>query len=320
MKIERQIETYIRECLLVNVQLTKPSKKQIDTLPMIISGAFELMVAELYNKHIVFAQDKTGTYSPVQLRKVANLLGEKWEVNCVFVYEQISGYNQTRMIQQGLNFIVVGKLMYMPELLIDMRPIRNAYDQRQKMPPTAQMIVLYHLERELIVEQQIGDIAERMHVSYATCNKAISWLRGHGLAHETKDGKWKLISLDANKREVWVKSLEYMYSPVEKVLYAAQETGMLSGYNALAHYTHLVRTDERVYAWFGKIPATFSQEENAVQIQIWRYDPEVLSEDGVVDPLSLYLTLREDKDERVSLEMEEMVNKVMENGYRKWKE
>lgn len=312
MKIKRQIETYIWKCLQVNLKLTKPTKRQVDTLPMIISGAFELMVAELYNKHIVFAQDKTETYTPVQLKKVANLISEKWEVNCVFVYEQISGYNQTRMIQQGLNFIVVGKLMYMPELLIDMRPIRNAYDQRRKMPPTAQMIVLYHLERELIVEQQIRDIAERMRVSYATCNKAISWLRGHGLAHETKEGKLKLISLDANKCEVWKKALGYLYSPVEKVLYTEQETGMLSGYNALAHYTHLVRTDERVYAWCGKIPATFTQEENAVQMQIWRYDPGVLSEDGVVDPLSLYLMLREDEDERVSMEMEEMVGKILD--------
>lgn len=312
MRIEKQIESYIQKCLQLQIKLAKPPKKQIDTLPMIIGGAFELMVTEMYGKQVVFAQNKTGTYSPVQLRKVANLISEKWETNCVFVYEQISGYNQTRMIQQGLNFIVVGKLMYMPELLIDMRPIRNAYDQRQKMPPTAQMIVLYHLERELIVEQQISDIADKMRVSYATCNKAISWLRGHGLAHETKDGKWKLISLDANKREVWEKALEYMYSPVEKVLYAAQETGMLSGYNALAHYTHLVRTDERVYAWCGKIPATFSQEENAVQMQIWRYDPGVLSEDGVVDPLSLYLTLREDEDERVSMEMEEMVSKILD--------
>ena len=312
MKIKKQIEAYIQRCLQVSVRLAKPTKKQIDALPMIISGAFELMVAELYNKHIVFAQDKTGTYTPVQLKKVANLIGEKWETNCVFVYEQISGYNQTRMIQQGLNFIVVGKLMYMPELLIDMRPIRKAFDLRQKMPPTAQMIVLYHLERELIVEQQISDIADKMRVSYATCNKAISWLRGHGLAHETKEGKLKLISLDADKHEVWEKALEYMYSPVEKVMYAAQETGMLSGYNALAHYTHLVRTDERVYAWFGKIPATFSPEENAVEMQIWRYNPGVLSEDGVVDPLSLYLTLREDEDERVSMEMEEMIRKILD--------
>lgn len=312
MKIKKQIEAYIQRCLKVSVELTKPAKNQLDALPMIISGAFELLVAELYCKHIVFAQDKTGIYTPVQLKKVANLIGEKWETNCVFVYEQISGYNQTRMIQQGLNFIVVGKLMYMPELLIDMRPIRNAYDQRQKMPPTAQMIVLYHLERELIVEQQISDIADKMHVSYATCNKAISWLRGHEFAHETKEGKLKLISLDADKRAVWEKALEYLYNPIEKVLYAERETGMLSGYNALAHYTHLVRTDERVYAWSGKIPATFSQEENAVQMQIWRYDSGVLSENGVVDPLSLYLTLREDEDERVSMELEEMVNKILD--------
>ena len=229
----------------------------------------------------------------------------------MFVFEQISSYNQTRMIQQGVDFIVIGKLMYMPGLLIDMRPVRATFDQTRKMPATAQLIVLYHIECEAIIEQTIDEIAKKMGVSYATCNKAITWLRGHDLAQDTKVGKQKLISLSENKSAVWQKALEYMYSPVERVMYTDREVGLLSGYNALATYSQLVRTDERVYAWAEKIPATFSQEENAVQVQIWRYDPKVLSRTGVVDPLSLYLTLRGDEDERVSMELDYVVKTVV---------
>ena len=311
MKSKEHIEQYVQECLQVRIQLNNPTKQQIDALPMVITGAFELLVGELYGKQVLFAQDKTGTYSPMQLKKVASLIGEKLGIESVFVFEQISGYNQTRLIQQQVNFIVIGKSMYMPGLLIDMRPVRLAFDQQSKMPATAQLIVLYHLECEMIVEQRMVDIAERMGVSYATCNKAITWLRGHGLAIETKEGKQKLISLGEDKGEVWKKALEYMYSPVERVMYTDKEVGLLSGYNALAAYSQLVRTDEKVYAWAEKIPAAFSQEENAVQVQIWRYDPKVLSRTGVVDPLSLYLTLRGDEDERVSWELEEMVREIV---------
>lgn len=313
MKNKEHIEQYVRECLQVRIQLNTPTKQQIDALPMVITGAFELLMGELYGKQVLFAQDKTGTYSPVQLKKVANLIGEKLGIESVFVFDQISGYNQTRLIQQQVNFIVIGRLMYMPGLLIDMRPVRLAFDQMSKMPATAQLIVLYHLECEMIVEQRMADIAERMGVSYATCNKAITWLRGHGLANETKERKQKLISLGADKGEVWEKALKYMYSPVERVMYTDEEVGLLSGYNALATYSQLVRTDEKVYAWAEKIPAAFSQEENAVQVQIWRYDPKVLSKTGVVDPLSLYLTLRGDEDERVSMELEKMVRCVVES-------
>ena len=311
MKIKEQIEQYVQACLQVSIQLNQPTKQQTDRLPMLISGAFELLVGELYGKEVLFAHDKTGTYSPVQLKKVANLFGEKLGLDSVFVFEQISSYNQTRLIQHRVDFIVIGKLMYMPGLLINMLPMRKTFDQTQKMPATAQLIVLYHIECEPIIEQTIDEIAKKMEVSYATCNKAILWLRGHDLATVNQIGKQKLISLDTNKQNVWNKSLKYMYSPVERMLYTDKEVGLLSGYNALATYSQLVRTDEKVYAWAEKIPATFSHAENEVQVQIWRYDPKILSKTGVVDPLSLYLTLRADEDERVSLELDNMVHNIV---------
>jgi len=36
-----------------------------------------------------------------------------------------------------------------------------------------------------------------------------------------------------------------------------------------------------------------------VMIEVWSYDPATLSQDGIVDPLSLFLSLRDDPDERV---------------------
>lgn len=203
MKIKGQIEQYIQECLQVTILLNKPTKQQTDALPMIITGAFELLVGELYGKQVLFAQDKTGTYSPVQLKKVANLVGEKLGLDSVFVFEQISSYNQTRMIQHHVDFIVIGKLMYMPGLLINMLPVRKTFDQTQKIPATAQLIVLYHIECEPIIERTIDEIAKKMEVSYATCNKAVLWLRGHDLATVNQIGKQKLISLGADKGEVW---------------------------------------------------------------------------------------------------------------------
>ena len=45
------------------------------------------------------------------------------------------------------------------------------------------------------------------------------------------------------------------------------------------------------------------------KVEIWRYNPSVLSLKDSVDELSLYLTLKNDKDERV----EEAVEKLLEN-------
>ena len=311
-KIIKLIADYLQECLQRQIHVGKLPAKLTMRLPMVITGAFDLLMVELFAKQVVFAIDHTETYSPAQLKKVANIVNEHLGMNCVFVFNQITGYNQTRMVKQGINFIVIDKMMYMPELLIDMRPIRIAYDQDTKMPATAQLIVLYHLECSAIIEMPIAEIAERMHVSYATCNKALTWLRGHNLAIETKVGKCKLISLETDKWGLWNNASKYMYSPIERVLYTDKTLDVRSGYNALATYSHLVRTDEQVFAWGDAVPDSFSKEENDVIVEIWRYHPQTLSNTGVVDPLSLYLILKDDDDERVSMELDYMLHQVLD--------
>ena len=315
MNNKKQIECYIKECLQIDIHLTKMPKAQADQLPLVITGAFDLMVGEMYRQQVIFAKDKTAQYTPLQLRKVAGLICDKTGLHCVFVVDQLSSYNQSRLIKQGVNFILPGKLMFMPELLIDIRPIRNRFNQDSKMPITAQVIILYHLERQPIRQAAIADIAKKSGVSYATCNKALTLLRGHELATETKAGKRKLISIDKDKRAVWEKALPFMYSPVERILYTDAEVSYQSGYNALAAYSHLAHTEENVRAWYGPVPTYFTKEENRIKIEVWCYNPELLSHTSVVDPLSLYLILKDDEDERVSMELDHMLHQVLDNEW-----
>ncbi len=316
MKNVKQIETYLMKSLQLAIHLSRPSKEQIEKLPMIVTDAFYLMVADIYGQQVMFVQEKTGQYSPVQLRKMAALITGKIGLRCIYVFDTITSYNQSRLIKQRVNFIIPGKLMFLPELLIDIRPMRKSFDLESKMPAYAQVIVLYHLECQPIVNRTIASISDVLGVSYATCNKALTWLRGHDLASETKVGKQKFISLDTDKWAVWNKALPYMYTPVERVLYHDSEVHYLSGYNALAHYSHLAHTEEKVCEWDAPALPCFTKEENDVKIEIWRYSPEVLSNTGVVDPLSLYLIWKDDEDERISMELDYMLHQVLDNNGR----
>ena len=49
--------------------------------------------------------------------------------------------------------------------------------------------------------------------------------------------------------------------------------------------------------------------EGTTKIEVWRHRP-VLTKDDVVDYLSLYLTLRDDKDPRVEKELESIIRKL----------
>ena len=48
--------------------------------------------------------------------------------------------------------------------------------------------------------------------------------------------------------------------------------------------------------------------DSQVAVEMWRYDPQKLSNTKMVDKLSLALSLREDTDERVEEAVEEMLN------------
>jgi hypothetical protein len=51
-------------------------------------------------------------------------------------------------------------------------------------------------------------------------------------------------------------------------------------------------------------------EPDALNVEVWKYPPAVLSSGGVVDRLSLYLSLRETEDERVEAALDKMIGEV----------
>jgi hypothetical protein len=53
-------------------------------------------------------------------------------------------------------------------------------------------------------------------------------------------------------------------------------------------------------------PAT-AFDDVRVEVQTWTYDPRVLASNGVVDRLSLYLSVRGSPDERVAQAAEELL-------------
>ena len=53
-------------------------------------------------------------------------------------------------------------------------------------------------------------------------------------------------------------------------------------------------------------PAT-AFDDDRVEVQTWTYDPNILAESGVIDRLSLYLSVRGNSDERVAQAAEELL-------------
>ena len=59
-----------------------------------------------------------------------------------------------------------------------------------------------------------------------------------------------------------------------------------------------------------KLPDRCPEEDAPVLLELWKYPPNIIGDDAV-DSLSLYLTLRNDPDERVQIALDEMMKGLL---------
>jgi hypothetical protein len=55
-----------------------------------------------------------------------------------------------------------------------------------------------------------------------------------------------------------------------------------------------------------------TQQAPISQLELWRYNPQMLSTEETVDPFSLYLSLKDTEDERIESALAEMMEKEVQ--------
>ena len=217
---------------------------------------------------------------------------------------------------QKVNFVIPNRQMFLPSLLLDIKPDRKVgLDLKETIPPFAQCLLLYHLQIESIVGTTGYGLSDKFGVSYATANKSLRWLVSKDLI-KLQGVRTKTVQIDLSNRELWNKALPMLVSPIEQLYYtdAIVEGQQISGVNALASYTMLNEESRQCWAVTKKELKTLAivtdKQFGENEIQVWKYNPKMLSTEGVVDKLSLYLSLKDNEDERIQIELERLINEM----------
>ena len=311
------IKTYIESATRTEVQIWPLEDDAKKTLPLFISGMYQLLHCQLLGAEVCLLCCKKADVTPMQLKKHCDIVQDRLEMHTAVVLTEVKPYNLTRLIQAHVNLIVPGRQLFMPSLLMDLRPQRNPVNMKdQPMTVMAQCMVLYHLQRKNLNGLSAQPIAELMGVSYPTINRAIKWLSDNGFVTLAKSREKQLTFIHEGY-ELWQQALPMLQTPIERVLRtdAAMHTP-ICGEEALAEMTMLAEPNHHCWAISKKdaqeLAPSLDKEFGDHIVEVWKYDPRLLAEDGKVDVLSLYLSLRDTTDERVHKE----VNQLIEN--RKW--
>ena len=156
--------------------------------------------------------------------------------------------------------------------------------------------------------------------------RAVQELEALELVIVERAGRSDYVSAAGSGKYLYEKALPYMIDPVQKQLYV-QKADILSGLpiageTALATHSMLSGPQIKCKAISRKkykeldgaeeIDPAWSNSLDYIQLELWSYDPRPLAVNHTVDVISLALSLRENKDERVEQAVEEMME-----GY-KW--
>ena len=187
------------------------------------------------------------------------------------------------------------------------------------LSPWAQVVLLFHiLKNHGRRDLPYARLAKELHANKVYLTRAAKELERRQLANIEYSGTSGIIVFAHDGRALWRWAQEVLTSPVRKTIRTVNppKQALRSGISALAERSMLVPDQFTTYAVvsadLNKIEKEDRREYEGDYVEGWKYDPKLLSgDDGLVDPLSLYLALRESADPRIEEAREAMLERVL---------
>lgn len=313
------VNEYIRD----RAQILKRNEKIRQTIPLGVSAPYQFFDGVFSDIPVIWVLlNDCKEISPSILKRHGEIIKQACGLLPIFIIEKIESYKIQRLAKTGINFIIPSKVINLPDLLCIVRnqwktdyPIDKVKDE---IPAAAQLMVLYHLQKQSLNGLSTRHLADLFKLSYATIKRAISWLLCKGVISQNGQ-KEKFIHFNHERKELWEFCLKFLRNPVESLHHTNEtiriEEYEMAGETALSHYSML---SESTMVWaiskksLTKMNTQFKgwDKFGDFRVQTWIYDPKILADENVVDRLSLYLSLKDHYDERVQIELENMMNEI----------
>jgi len=318
------LHDYLNETLGISV--TPKPLASASRLPFFLQNSYLLFEVKILETTCILALDQSEQeQSPAVIRKHMDQIRTKYEKEIVYVRSQVSAYNRKRLIENKVSFIIPGNQMFLKDLGIDLREhFKTRRIQPVSLAPSTQVVVIYLSIKNEGTVVTPAEIAKHLGYSAMSMTRAFDELEALGIGEFSNQGRERRLQFMGEKLSIWKKVLPFLQSPVKKRFYIKTEykgqPGPLSGLSALAHYSMIAEPQNPVFAFCSKAWKTFCQNHNfnlipfqepdTCEIEIWSYDPLLFGKNDIVDRLSLYVSLKDNKDERVESALDRMVKEI----------
>lgn len=289
-------------------------------LSLHLKKGYRLFKTQLLDKDLVLIMPNVmEPLKPTQAKKTLKVFSTKLNLPVVLVLDHLPTYLRNRYVSQRIPFLVPGHQLFLPQMLIDLQSFKDREtESRSYFRPATQCMIIYHLLRKSIQGLRQDEIADRLGYSAMTISRAVRECRDKGLILNGKSGVYFAL----HQIELWRECKSYLQSPITKTRYV-DEVGklskfLISGFPALGHYTDLASDNNQMialsqeqYKEMIKQDISINHRYGKIRVDVWEYDPFTITDTNFVDPLSLYLSLKDNgNDSRTSIALDQLIEYI----------
>ena len=274
------------------------------------------------NEFVLVTIPNDEKFGVIAFEKRRALLEEKFEKPVAFGFSYISGRQRDSLIEKNIPFISDTRQLYLPfwGMMLSDRLVHQKQINVEKMMPVTQALFLHMLYNSNNKPMLKKDAAEFLGVTRTSITRASDQLLSMKLINQKTSGKECYMMPVTTGLGFYEKAKPFLISPVQCIITTNEKFDLypFSGESALSMCSMLNAPKIPVRAVYKsevnvkeitEIDIRWSSENNAVCVELWKYDPRLFERNGIVDPVSLAMSLKDNSDERIEESIEDYLKR-----------
>lgn len=296
-----------------------------DETPFYIRDGYTAQVLTFQQNKCVLITPRSSAWRLPTLKKQLLKFQEVCTTPCALSLDNMTALQRRNLIENNIPFVSSFQQVYLPFWgCCFTERFKTETTITEKMSPSTQLVFLYLYYSQRKGRINLTQISKDLSLSKATCTRAVNDLFSSELIEICTEGTNKWIFLAYEKPEFLKKGYSRLRNPVVRYIYIKHPVPMLpqlrSGMLALSELTMVSANEQDGASAISKktaanIPTDLILTEQNFKdfggyiMEVWCYDPTLLSEDGRVDTISLLLSLENNLNERVQMGLDDIREK-----------
>lgn len=299
-------------------------------LPYFLLDTYDVLPGSLFGKPVTFACVKGR--QPLGARQIGQhiqRLRELLNAPAIVVLPMVAPGERNQLIQHGVPFLVPNRQLFAPHMgiILTERFDSKQVPEKDLASPATQALLIWFLNHYPATDTWSPfEAAGVLGYTDMTATRAVRELLKFGLFELEVRGRAKYLKLVQSRRELWEMAKPYLRSPVLRTLWTYDRRifdivgERRAGESALASMTMLNDPQQPVIAITAEVAQQAKQGgilfepwqlPDGIAVQVWRCRPDMDAKAKTVDPLSLWLSLRDSRDNRIQIALEEIEEKFL---------